>query len=245
VTLITKARPADGPTELPLVRPLVRQAKPGKPPKPLRADAQRNRERILEAAAEVFADRGLDATLHDVAERAEVGVGTVYRRFPDKEALIEALFEDKVNQLIELAEHASAQPDAWTALIDFMRAIGEQQAQNRGLHEVLHGGGYGQDRVAAARNRMMPLIDNILRRAQEQGSARPDVEPADLTVLMLMLSSLAIYTQDAQPDAWRRYLELLIDGLRAHPGLQPPSVPALSDTELLCAMSNWHQKRRG
>ena len=227
--MITKARP---PAQEPLVRPL-------------RADAQRNRERILQAAAEVFADRGLDATLHDVAERAEVGVGTVYRRFPDKEALIEALFEDKVNRLIEFAEQAGAQPDPWKALIEFLEAIGEQQAKDRGLHEVLHGSGYGQDRVAAARNRMMPLITHILGRAQEQGSARPDVVPADLTVMMLMLSSMAIYTQDAQPDAWRRYLDLLIDSLRAQPGLTPPSVPALSDTELLCAMSNWHQKRRG
>ena len=130
-------------------------------------------------------------------------------------------------------------------MIEFLDAIGEQQAKNRGLHEVLHGGGYGQDRVAAARTRMMPLIDSILRRAQEQGRARADVEPGDLTVLMLMLSSLAIYTQDAQPDAWRRYLDLLIDGLRAHPGLESPSVPALTDSELLDAMSCWHQKRRG
>src|ERR1700744_5003755 len=80
--------------------------------RPLRADAERNRAKILEAAADVFADAGLDATLHDVAARAGVGVGTVYRRFPHKEALLGALFDDKLREVIDVVERAGAEPDS-------------------------------------------------------------------------------------------------------------------------------------
>lgn len=213
--------------------------------RPLRADAERNRARILAAAAEVFASQGLDATLHDVAEHAGVGVGTVYRRFPDKEALVEALFEDKLKQLSDLAEEACAKQDAWSALVDFLHAVVSLQSGNRGLQEVMHGSGYGQERVAAARSALMPLLASILTRAQEQGSARSDVEAGDLPVILLMLSSLALYTYDTRPDAWERYLDLLLDGLRATPGLRQLSSTALTEHELQCAMASWHPRRRG
>ncbi len=212
--------------------------------RPLRADAERNRARILAAAAEVFASYGLDATLHDIAEHAGVGVGTVYRRFPDKEALVEALFEDKVKQLTELAEFACSQPDAWSALVGFLRSVASLQAVNRGLQEILHGSGYGQERVASARDALMPLLASMLERAQEQGAARRDVEPADLSVILLMLSSLSLYTHEIRPDAWQRYLDLILDGVRVAPGRGQLGSSALTEDELQGAMASWHRKRR-
>src|SRR6188768_1525257 len=91
------------------------------PQRPLRSDAERNRQRILQAAEEVFAARGLDASLDDIAAAAGVGVGTVYRRFPDKDALIDALFEDKIRRVHALAEAGLTEPDPWEALAGFMR----------------------------------------------------------------------------------------------------------------------------
>jgi AcrR family transcriptional regulator len=183
----------------------------------LRADAERNRERILSAAAEVFASAGLEATLHDVADRAGVGVGTVYRRFPDKEALLGALFDDKLRSVIDLAARACSNPDAWAGLVDLLRSLGGLQSKNRGLHEVLNGSVYCQDRVAVARSQFEPLVQRVLSRAQADGYVRADLEPTDLTVILLMLGSVAQCTQDASPVLWERYLDLVLEGLRARP----------------------------
>jgi AcrR family transcriptional regulator len=208
---------------------------------PLRADAERNRLRIMQAAAKVFAERGLDGTLHDVAKAAGLGVGTVYRRFPDKEALIEALFETEIDRIADLAEQAGAQPDAWVALMGFLRGMCGEQADNRGLHEVLNSTDYGQHRVAAARDRIMPIIAGMLERAQEQGRARSDIEPSDLGMLMMMVSSLA-HIQEARSDAWVRYFELMMDALGARPGQSVLTVPALTGAELDSAMGNFKRK---
>src|SRR3954447_5600139 len=100
--------------------------------RPLRSDAERNRQRILAAAAEVFAERGLGVSLDDVAAAAGVGVGTVYRRFPDKDSLIEALFEQKIHGIEELARTSLEIEDAWEAFSGFMRAMCRMQAEDRG-----------------------------------------------------------------------------------------------------------------
>src|SRR5215475_14728741 len=102
-------------------------------PRPLRRDAERNRQRILRAASEVFTTRGLQASLDDVAQHAGVGVGTVYRRFPDKESLVEALFEERIQAMAALAEKALAEPDAWTGLVSFLEGACTQLATDRGL----------------------------------------------------------------------------------------------------------------
>src|ERR1700721_3342156 len=104
-----------------MVRPAQEPA-----PRPLRRDAERNRQRILRAAAEVFTTRGLQATLDDVARHAGVGVGTVYRRFPDKESLVEALFEERLAAMVALAEKALAEPDSWTGLVSFLSSACDQ-----------------------------------------------------------------------------------------------------------------------
>src|SRR5262249_49101238 len=111
--------------------------------RPLRRDAERNRQRILQAAAEVFTEQGLRATLDDVADRAGVGVGTVYRRFPDKEALVEALFTERLDKLVGFAEQALADPDPWAGLVDLLERAATIMAGDRGLRQILMYATYG------------------------------------------------------------------------------------------------------
>src|SRR5216117_1033552 len=133
---------------------MARDAAPAAPARPLRRDAELNRRRILESAREVFSQRGLQATLDDVAHHAGVGVGTVYRRFPDKEQLIEALFETRLEEIAALAGQALAADDAWEGLVGFLEGTMGLQAADRGLKEVVLGGPHGRSHVAAARQRI-------------------------------------------------------------------------------------------
>src|SRR5438309_11180038 len=107
--------------------------------KPLRADAERNRGRILDAAAELFAAKGLSVGLDEIAQHAGVGVGTAYRRFPDKRQLIEELFEDRVDSMAQLGEDALAADDPWEGLVGFLEQATELQIANRGLKELAFG----------------------------------------------------------------------------------------------------------
>src|SRR5207244_7455255 len=111
--------------------------------RPLRRDAERNRQRILDAARVVFAERGLSGSHDDIARQAGVGVGTVYRRFPDKEQLIDALFEARIGEVAEVARAAVGNPDPWEALVGFVIRAQELQSQDRGLKEIVLGGTRG------------------------------------------------------------------------------------------------------
>ncbi len=181
--------------------------------RPLRADAARNRERILEAAGEVFAERGLDATLDDVAQKAGLGVGTVYRRFPSKEDLVEALFEKAVHEVVALAEEAEAKENSWDGLVWFLEGATEMQAKDLGLRDVILHGGSGRDRVSLARRKIVPPVTHLVERAQRDGHLRPDLLATDIPIIELMVSSVAAYTSSVAPDLWRRYLSIVLDGL--------------------------------
>jgi AcrR family transcriptional regulator len=185
----------------------------------LRKDAELNRRRIIAAAREVFRDRGIGATLNDVARHAGVGVGTVYRRFSDKEELVDALFEDMIETVDAYTRAALAEPDAWVGLTVALENVCEVQALDRGLREVMLGTGRGPQRQAQMRERVAPLLGQLLERAKEQGGLRPDIVPPDLPALQLMLG--AVTEHMGQPELWRRYLALLIDGMRARPDLTP------------------------
>jgi AcrR family transcriptional regulator len=182
--------------------------------RPLRRDAERNRQRILRAADEIFTQRGLEATLDDVARHAGVGVGTVYRRFPDKTSLVDALFEQRVDALVEMAEHAYAQPDAWQALVWFLEQAAEKLSGDRGLRQLLMFAAAGHDRVDYARNRMKPAVDRLLKRAQAEGQVREDLGATDMPVLEFMIGAVAEYAHAVRPDLWRRFLALMLDALR-------------------------------
>ena len=181
--------------------------------RPLRRDAERNRRRILEAAGQAFAERGLAITMDDIAEYAEVGVGTVYRRFPNKQLLIEALFEERIGELVAIAQDALAQEDAWEGIVSFMERAQALQAQNRALKELMVDTPHGCDRVAGVRGRLVPLTEQLVARAHASGQLRPDVDQSDLKLIQTMLGTAA----DVEPDAWRRMLGILLDGLRARP----------------------------
>ena len=143
-------------------------------PRPLRADALRNQKRILAAARELFAERGLDITLDDVAEHAGVGVGTVYRRFANKQELIAGVFEENVERMAEQAENAHDNPDPWTGLVDFFGYMCQHMAGNRGLGEVLVTLDDNEERFACVKERMQPAIARVIDRAKAAGELRPD-----------------------------------------------------------------------
>jgi len=181
--------------------------------KPLRSDAERNRRRILEAAAKVFADRGLDVSLDEIAAAAGVGVGTVYRRFPDKDHLIDALFEDKIDDVVRAAEAALQIADPWEAFETFMRRMCRLQAEDLGLKEVLLA--RGSERVGRARERIAPIAMQIMRRAQEAGVVRADLRPFDVPMMHFSVGFVAERTRDVSPDYWQRLLTVYLDGVRA------------------------------
>jgi AcrR family transcriptional regulator len=213
--------------------------------RPLRRDAELNRQRIMAAAREVFAERGLEATLDDVARHAGLGVGTVYRRFPNKEAVVDALFEESFGRVVALTEQALEHPDAWEGLVGLMTQLAELQAADRGLRDIMLSEAYGRDRVAQMRDRIKPLMDRVFGRAGEQGRLRDDVSVTDLPVLQLMIASTIEFTHPVQPESWRRYVTIVMDGLcqrRDRPTAL--SEPPLDDDELHQVMHAWPRYRR-
>ena len=211
--------------------------------RPLRADAERNRARILAAAAEVFADRGLDVSLDDIAAHAGVGVGTVYRRFPDKDALIDALFEEKIDRAVELADRALEIEDPWEAFTTFMRGMCRMQAGDRGFKDALLVRDRGRERVAAARERIAPRAMKLLNRAQEAGAIRSDLGPFDVPMLNLCVSLIADRTRDVAPEYWERVLTIIIDGISAQGPASPMPVEPLDRDTFTEAMSSGRRRR--
>jgi AcrR family transcriptional regulator len=210
--------------------------------RPLRKDAERNRQRILTAAAEVFAERGLEVSLDDIARHAGLGVGTVYWRFPTKDLLIEALFDEHLDTLTAMATQAATAENPWEGFVTALTDVCELHASNRGLREIMLSGAYAQDCAERARSRITPMVETALRRAQDAGYLREDVEPTDIMMFEFMVGAVAQYTRHV-PGAWRRYLEMVIDGLRARPGLTTPSAPALTEDQKHEAMLAWHPVR--
>src|SRR4051812_19613757 len=190
--------------------------------RPLRADAERNRRRILDAASELFAEKGLGVGLDEIAQRAGVGVGTAYRRFPDKEQLVEALFAERVDALVAAGERGLAEPDAWDGLVTFMTGVVALHASDLGLKEIVFHGGGGEERMLQIRARMVPLVTEIVRRAQASGVLREGIMPTDLVLLQFMAASVGDYRPDGGVEAWRRGLAVILAGLRAEtPGELP------------------------
>ncbi|MGW0864936.1 TetR/AcrR family transcriptional regulator [Streptomyces sp. NPDC002611] len=184
------------------------------PARPLRADAERNRQRIIAAAREVFAERGLDVTVDDIAHHAGVGVGTAYRRFAGREELVEAVFEDEVERVVALAEEALAHEDSWDGLVQFFTATARVFAESRGLREFLLGVTQGRPRVAAIPDRLHPAVDAVIARARQDGRLRDDIEPTDFPLIQIMLGAVTQHSRGVAPELWKRYLTLILDGMR-------------------------------
>ncbi|MET7568352.1 TetR/AcrR family transcriptional regulator [Streptomyces sp. NPDC005492] len=197
--------------------------------RPLRRDAALNREKILRAAREVFGQHGLGVTLDDVARHAGVGVGTVYRRFPDKETLVRALFEQDLGLRQESAERALAHPDPWQGFVDFLMEMAADLAENRGLNEVIMLGSHSSEPMETVRGGMLPFLEALISRAQESGDLRAEITPSDIPVIVQMLSAASQFTQGKRPDVWRRYFEIFLNGIRQRPDNPPLSTPSLSN----------------
>jgi AcrR family transcriptional regulator len=186
------------------------------PARPLRADAARNRTRVLDAARVAFAEAGLDVGVEEIARRAGVGKGTLYRRFPTKEALVRAIFADILEEVEQLAEDAAAEPDPHTAFAHFIEGSARLQGSNQGFYDVV------AQRLGTAaltleqRARFTDAVGRPLQRAQEAGVVRDDLVPEDVQIMLRMVGAATRPAPDgsSMENVWPRYLGLLLDGLR-------------------------------
>jgi len=191
---------------------------------PLRADALRNRARLLAAARELFASRGLDVPMVDIARHAGVSNGTLYNRFPAREDLIEAVFADRMEKLVALADRALGADDPWEGFASYLAGACELQATDRGFNQIAARGMPQTPAVRELRRRGLAAVTEVMARAQRAGSLRPDVAVDDLGFVIWGVSR----TVEAAPGAWRRHLALMLDGFRtegAHPlpDAEPPA----------------------
>lgn len=209
--------------------------------KAVRKDAALNRARLLEAAREVFAERGLEATLDDVAKRAGVGTGTAYRHFANKQELATEILAEASNLIVAEAQAALESDDAWEALVGFFEGAVQRMSGDRGLHQTLLQQ-RGDGAASHVRASVIDAVEQLFLRAQADGVIRPDAAPSDLAPILGMMGVAFDMSTPASPDLWRRYLQLWLDGLRAH-GLPELVTPALPIEDVGAAIAAG--KRRG
>jgi len=204
---------------------------PDTQPRPLRADARRNRQRVLEVARGCFARDGMQAQIDEIAAGAEVGVGTVYRHFPTKEALLDALAEDYFTSQALAAEEALQQSleDPWRAFTGYMRGGAALMAENRALAQIASDRPATMQRAAEqaqAETGFFDTLETLIARAQDAGALRRDFQLEDVPAIMCSLGSLN--NTKGEYANWRRLLELILDGLRAPgSGELPPHFTAI------------------
>jgi AcrR family transcriptional regulator len=192
----------------------------------LRVDAQRNRELILAAAREVFAERGLDASLNEVARRAGVGVATLFRRFPTRDELIAATFADRMNEYATLIEKALADPDPWHGFCDYVRGICAMQVGDRGFTDLLTQSFPSAKALETQRDQTFHRFTELVNRAKEAGTLRADFVAEDLPMLLMANAGVVAATADAAPQTSPRlvaYLLQAFDARAAEPLPAPPT----------------------
>ena len=202
---------------------------PLRPARPLRRDAQRNRDAIVAAARQVFCDHGLEAPLEEIARQAGVGIATLYRHFPNRAALLDAVLADTVHAHVEVAEQARATDDPWEGFVYYLEETGRLQAADRGLNDAMGMRFPRATATEAAKARLFEVVVQVVDRAQQSGQLRTDLTLEDLAFLTWANARILPAVRAAgAPDAWRRHLGLLLDGFRAdraHPLLLPPLSP--------------------
>ena len=194
--------------------------------KQLRADAARNRQRLITAACEVFAERGLDVPMEDVARHAGVGVGTLYRRFPTRTDLIAVAFEAKMRAYADAVEHALTDPDSWSGFCASVWQMCAMQATDRAFANVLTMTFPGATQFEAERKRAWDGAVQLIRRAKHAGKLRKDFVPEDLVLLRMANAGVVTATADAAPDAWRRVVGYLLEGFAAPGTSTLPKAPS-------------------
>jgi AcrR family transcriptional regulator len=193
--------------------------------RPLRRDAQANRDRIVAEARAAFAADGIEVPVEEIARRAAVGMGTLYRHFPAKEDLIDAVLEDAFGAFVSAAEQALAEEDAWAGFRGFLERVFALHVENRGLKDFLATRAHGRARAEAMRARMRPLLRRLIERAQEQGALRADFTAEDMPLVFWAGGRVIEATAAVAPELWRRHLGLLLDGLRAEAATPLPHPP--------------------
>jgi AcrR family transcriptional regulator len=194
------------------------------PERAQRADARRNRERVLDAARICMAHKGTDAQVEEIARAADVGVGTVYRHFPTKDDLIEALAMERFERLAEIARAALAdEDDAWAAFEEVMRASARIQSEDRALSEVLTSRPETMGRAADSVD-MLGLVAELMQRCKRAGAIREDADPRDVPMLLCALAG-TYRNPYTNPD---RYIRIVLDGLRPA-GCERSGLPPFAD----------------
>jgi AcrR family transcriptional regulator len=184
---------------------------------PLRADARRNAERLVAAARTALAERGVDVTTRDIAERAGVGLGTLYRRVPSLDALLAALLLETIEEMIELADRAKQAEDPWRGFVEFAEPYVRLRASSCGLNAALSGA--TRPDVRQSIQRLSAAVRELVEHVREAGAIRTDLDWQDVA-FALASATPADHTLDltARPDQWRRNLAITLDGLRTRRG---------------------------
>jgi AcrR family transcriptional regulator len=180
----------------------------------MRADARRNRQKVLRAGRRCLADDGLDAQMEDIARRAKVGIGTVYRHFLTKDELVEALAAERFKGLTEKAREALGNPNPWAGFADFMHYSASLQANDRALSEIM-GARPEMMSAAAEDSGLFEPLSELVAKAQQAGTLRPDVVPEDVPMLVCGLARAPRRGSKGPEMNWERYLGIVLDGLRA------------------------------
>jgi AcrR family transcriptional regulator len=193
--------------------------------RPLRVDAERNRGRIVEAAQAAFAGRGLDVPLEDVADDAGVGIATLYRRFPTRDDLIAACFERRLDDYARAAEAALEAADGWSGFAAYFERVCAMQAADRGMKDVLTRTFPNARALEAHRTRAYDLLVRLIDRARAEGSLRADFVPEDFVLMLMANAGVVQASGEAAPEAWRRFVGLLLDGCRSDGARELPAPP--------------------
>ncbi|MDQ1615976.1 MAG: hypothetical protein QOJ60_1915 [Actinomycetota bacterium] len=199
-----------------------------------RADAARNRHRLLEAAREVLGERGLDAPLDDIARVAGLGNATLYRHFPSRCALVAAVFAETLGEVVETAEDALAEPDPWVGFTRHVRGLCAMQARDRAVADLLTATIEAAPALESLRARAYAGAVALIDRAQRSGALRPDFRHEDLVLILMANAGLLERTVGPARDAWRRHLDYVLDGLR--PGSGATASPSPGEGAVLAAM---------
>jgi AcrR family transcriptional regulator len=206
------------------------------PPPQLRRDAQRNRDALVAAARGVFCDQGLEAPLEEIARRAQVGIATLYRRFPSRVELLDAVLADTLQAHIAVAERALAMDDPWEGFAFYLEQTCRLQATDRGHNDAMGMRFPRTPALEAARRRLYDLGGQLIARAQQAGRLRADLTQEDLAFVTWANTRILQAVRAAgAPDAWRRHLGFLLDGFRAERA-QPLPQPPLSPRQVYRAM---------
>jgi len=200
----------DAPVRLSEVRDMVRQM-----PQMLRSDAQDNRDRVLVVARELFAERGLDVTMREIARQAQVGPATLYRRFPKKVDLVEAAFADEVRLCGKIVEDGCADIDPWRGFCSVVEKISVLNGRNQGFVDAFISASSEPAGYAAHRRAALQALTSLARRAQRAGALRRDFTIDDLVLVLLAGRALASLPQARREAAARRFAALAIDAFRA------------------------------